>query len=90
MNEFGGKFAGELAKCNKMKPDMYREISLQQSFNELSMEERSCVDRSFSPSRVSLRYNTLSISGELWERVRIFAGRIAETFWRPDFAFYAE
>ena len=64
MNEFGGKFGGELAKCNAMKPDMSREISLQQSFNELSMEKRSCVDCSFSPSRVSLRYNTLSTSGE--------------------------
>jgi len=47
---------------------------------ELSMEERSCVDRSFSPSRVSRRYNTLSTSGEFWERVRVFAGRIAETW----------
>ena len=65
MNEFGGKFGGKLAECNKMKPDMFLEISLQQSL-ELSMgePERSCVDRSFSPSRVSLRYNTLSTSSE--------------------------
>ena len=54
MNEFRGKFGGKLAECNKMKPDMFLEISLQQSL-ELSMGERSCVDRSFSPSRVSLR-----------------------------------
>ena len=63
MNEFGGKFGGKLAECNKMKPDLFREISLQQS-SELSMGERSCVDRSFSPSRVSLRYNTLSTSSK--------------------------
>lgn len=63
MNEFRGKFGGKLAECNKMKPDMFLEISLQQSL-ELSMGERSCVDHSFSPSRVSLRYNTLSTSSE--------------------------
>ena len=63
MNEFGDKFGGKLAECNKMKPDMFLEISFQQSL-ELSMGERSCVDRSFSPSRDSLRYNTLSTSSE--------------------------
>ena len=53
------------------KPEMFLEISLQQS-SKLSMEEGSYVNRSFSPSRVSLRYTILStFRGVFSERDRV-------------------